>query len=187
MTSAGAHPVPTPFVEADLGVYLCLADTGLRLFSVFDDLTYDRADSDMLSPAMRTHAIDQLAGLGFRQKTGSILENRVEDLRCLIPKATTLGASPFDITRYTRRRPQDFYLLTPTQTACQMIDHYPTHEAVERVRALIQHQPINLLRLADYLERKPTHKAFLGAVGHLKYAQRMAISAEPLRRRRPLG
>ena len=36
--------------------YLQIADEKLRLLSVFDDLKYDRADADMMSPAMRTHA-----------------------------------------------------------------------------------------------------------------------------------
>ncbi|MEO1316229.1 MAG: hypothetical protein AAFW01_06505, partial [Pseudomonadota bacterium] len=57
----------------DRDVYLHLVTTDLRILSVFDDTTYDRADADMLSPAMRQHAIAKLRRLGFRQKTGTLL------------------------------------------------------------------------------------------------------------------
>ncbi|MEM8818691.1 MAG: hypothetical protein AAGE90_04075 [Pseudomonadota bacterium] len=172
---------------ADLGVYLYFADRDLNLLSVFDDTRYDRADADMLSPAMRRHAIDKLRALGFRQKSGTVLVHQSEDIRFLIPKFHALGASPFDITRYTEKRAQDFYILTPTQTACQFIDNYALDAAVARIKALIVKQPINLYRLMDYLERKPAHEAFAEAIGHLKYFQRMAVESEPLRRRRALG
>ncbi len=167
--------------------YLQLADTRLGLISVFDDLKYDRADADMLSPAMRRHAIAKLGGVGFRQVSGTVLENAEAGVRTLIPKSHALGASPFDITRYTPKRSQDFYVLTPTQTACQFVDHYSTDDAVARIKALVAKHPINLFRLMDYLERKPTHDAFLRAIGHLKYVQRKAVESEPLRRRRALG
>ena len=171
----------------DFGPYFLVADPELRVFSVFDDLRYDRADADMVSPAMRKHAIERLGGLGFRQISGNVLENADADVRCLIPKSHALGASPFDITRYTERREQDFYLLTPTQTACQFIDHYPLDDAVERIKVLVTKHPINLYRLMDYLEHKPAHRDFLGAIGHLKYVQREAVESEPLCRRRALG
>ncbi|MEM9223697.1 MAG: hypothetical protein AAGB11_15050 [Pseudomonadota bacterium] len=171
----------------DLGPYIQIADENLNLISIFDDLRYDRSDADILSPAMRVHAVKQLGAIGFKQKSGTVLVHSDLDVRCLIPKFHALGASPFDVTRYTPRREQDFYVLTPTQTACQFIDNYALEDAVERTRALIAKQPINLYRLMDYLERKPTHQDFLQAIGHLKYVQRTAVSSEPLCRRRPLG
>ncbi|MEM1388232.1 MAG: hypothetical protein AAF748_13840 [Pseudomonadota bacterium] len=170
-----------------LGPYLTVADSNLRLISVFDDLKYDRADADILSPAMRRHFLDKFAKLGFRQKTGTIVVNKATDVHCLMPKFHALGASPFDITRFTARREQDFYVLTPTQTACQFIDHYSQDEAVQRIRDLVQTQPINLYRLMDYLERKPKHQSFMSAIGHLRYVQRVAVESEPLCRRRALG
>ncbi len=173
--------------EADLGWYLLVADKELRLFSVFDDLKYDRADADLLSPAMRRHAIEQLRRQGFKQTSGRMLEHVERDVRCVIPKFHALGGSPFDITRYASRRSQDFYLLTPTQTACQIIDHYPHLEAVERIKTLIAKHPINLYRLMDYLEPKPAHQDFRNAIGHLRYVQRKAVESDPLRRRRALG
>lgn len=169
------------------GPYMLVADDGLRLISIFDDLKYDRADADMMSPAMRRHAIDKLGKLGFRQTSGNVLENREADVRCLIPKFHALGASPFDIIRYAERRDQDFYLLTPTQTACQFIDTYAKDDAVARIKRLMETQPINLYRLMDYLEHKPSHQDFLQAIGHLKYVQRVAVESEPLCRRRALG
>ncbi|MEM7439890.1 MAG: hypothetical protein AAF393_09845 [Pseudomonadota bacterium] len=174
-------------VEAcTFGPYMTLADANLNLLSVFDDLKYDRADADMLSPPMRRHAVEQLSALGFRQTAGTVLEHAASGIRCVLPKSHALGASPFDVTRYTPKGPQDYYLLTPTQTACVFIDSYDHAEAVGRVKDLITIQPINILRLADYLEKKPAHTSFKNAIGHLRLVQREAIAAEPLCRRRAL-
>lgn len=167
--------------------YLQIADRGLGVLSVFDDLKYDRADADILSPAMRRHAVQKLAELGFRQISGTVLEEAQSGLRVLIPKFHALGASPFDATRYTPKRPQDLYLLTPTQTACMLVDTYGTDEAVDRIKSLISKHPINIYRLMDYLDGSAKHRDFLSAIGHLKYVQREAISSEPLSRRRALG
>ena len=181
-TAASVDPASVNF-----GHYMTLADERLQLFSIFDDLYYDRADADMLSPAMRKHAIEKLKRIGIRQTSGNVLEDKVGDRRCLMPKSHALGASPFDITRYTPRRVQDYYILTPTQTACQYIDHYPHEEAVERIVHLMRIQPINLIRLMDYLEHTPTHREFLKAVKFLKKTQQEAVKSEPLKRRRALG
>ena len=61
------HPSAVNF-----GHYMTLADDTLNLISIFDDLKYDRADADMMSPAMRRHGIQNLAKLGFRQTSGTI-------------------------------------------------------------------------------------------------------------------
>lgn len=178
------------FEQADtlkLGPYLHIADKDLQILSVFDDLKYDRADADMLSPAMRRHVVQRLEKLGFKQTSGTVMTHQKSGICGLMPKFHALGASPFDITRYTHKRPQDFYILTPTQTACRFIDTYPLEEAVERVKNLIERQPINLYRLMDFLEPKPTHQNFLTAIGHLKYVQRVAVESEPLRSMRALG
>ncbi|GAA0778415.1 hypothetical protein [Roseibium denhamense] len=172
--------------ERDLSVYMTLADADQNIFSVFDDLKYDRSDADIMSPGMRTHAAAQLKPFGFNQVSGSVLQNKDEDIVCYIPKPQVLGASPFDITRYTPKRPQDYYVLTPTQTACRFIDTYAFEEAVERITALVQKQPINLLRLMDYLEDKPAHINIRKALGHFQAVQKLAVASEPLRRRRAL-
>ncbi|SLN43625.1 hypothetical protein PSA7680_02201 [Pseudoruegeria aquimaris] len=166
--------------------YLLVADEQLRIISVFDDLKFDRADMDMLSGPMRRRALQKLAPLGFRQVSGTVLENRADNIRAIMPKFRALGESPFDATRYTERRPQDWFILTPTQAACMFIDTYPHMDAVERIKALVVKQPINLYRIMDYLERKPAHEGFRPAIGHLKYVQRTAVEAEPLRSRRAL-
>jgi hypothetical protein len=166
--------------------YLMLADPAWRLVSVFDDLRYDRADMDMMTGPMRAYATRRLAPLGFRQATGSILENPALDIRMHIPRFRALGASPFDAVRDTPRRAQDYYLLTPTQTAAHIVQHHPVEAAVERIKTLVARQPVNLLRLSDYLEQRRDHQGFLRAIGHLKYVQRMAVESEPLSRRRAL-
>jgi hypothetical protein len=96
-----------PFTEnpeaLNLGPYMCVADAQLRLISIFDDLKYDRADIDMISPAMRNYAVTKLGQFGFKQTSGNMLQHEEASIRCLIPKFHALGASPFDITRYTKR------------------------------------------------------------------------------------
>ena len=133
----------------NFGPYMCVADAGLRLISVFDDLRYDSADLDMISPAMRDHVITRLIPLGFKQVSGSILLHKATVVRCMIPKFQALGALPFNITRYIPSTEQDFYVLTPTQTACQYVNFYQHAEAVKRVKALIIRQPVNLYKVLD--------------------------------------
>ena len=170
-----------------LGHYMMLADARLNLFTVFDDLKYDRSDIDMMSPPMRTHAVSQLKALGFTQTSGTVLYNKRDDVKCFIPKFHALGASPFDIARYTPKRSRDYYILTPTQTACQYIDAYAHENAIEKIVALVKSQPINLFKLVDYLEKKPAHRDFRAAIGYIKSVQREAVTSDPLRRRRALG
>ena len=166
--------------------YLQIADASMGLISVFDDLKYDRADADILSVAMRNHALRKLAPLGFKQTSGTVIYNAEADVKVLMPKFHALGASPFDVARYTLKRDQDFYLLTPTQTACMFIDNFGREEAAARIEELIAKHPVNLMKLVDYLERKDTHTAFKDEVGYLLHVQRKAVASEPLMRRRAL-
>lgn len=166
--------------------YLMIADGPLRIISIFDDLKYDRADMDMISGPMRTRLLGKLEPLGFKQVSGLVIESAEEDVRVHFPKFRALGASPFDAMRDMLRPPQDYAALTPTQAACQMVDHYPVQDAVPRIKTLIQRQPINLLRLMDFLEHTDRQHPFLQAIGHLKYIQRQAVESEPLRSRRAL-
>ncbi|MEM9043991.1 MAG: hypothetical protein AAGC81_04795 [Pseudomonadota bacterium] len=184
-------PTTVPDLIEDLRVldqdpYLSLADPELRVISVFDDLKYDRADMDLLSGPMRRRVIDRIAPLGFKQVSGTVISHKTENVRMLLPKIHALGASPFDATRYIDRGPNDFFILTPTQAACHMIDSYEHYEAVDRIKVLVTTQPINLLRIMDFLERKTSHQTFRSAIGHLKLVQREAVEAEPLCRRRAL-
>lgn len=173
--------------DGKISPHVLLADTKLRLISVFDELRYDRSDADILSPAMRIHLVKVLKEFGFKQTSGTVLTNKVADTRCLLPKFHALGASPFDITRHTERQPQDYYALTPTQTACMFIDNYSLEDAVERVTTLVQKQPINLFKLADFMELKDSHKAFHDAIGYIRHVQRIAIESDALRNFRALG
>lgn len=167
-------------------VYLAVMQAPLNLVSVFDDLKYDRSDLDAVSAPMRRRVVSKLAPMGFRQISGGVLENAEADMRMYFPKFRALGAGPFDTTRDTPRRKQDFYVLTPTQTACQLIQHHSTDDAVAAIEVLIARQPVNLLRIMDFLEKSDAHKAFAGAIGHLEAVQREAVASEPLRSRRAL-
>ncbi|WP_223789620.1 hypothetical protein [Marinicella meishanensis] len=189
--SAAAQAAAVAALDARLLVlhqdpYLCLADPELRLLSVFDDLTYDRSDLDMLTVPMRRRAITALRGLGLQQVSGSVVVDPTTQVRFVFPKFQALGASPFDVARYLKRQAHDYLVLTPTQTACQIIDHHPFDEALERVKALLRQQPINIYRLLDYLEHKPAHNEFLKAIGHLDRVQGEAIAQAPLAQRKPL-
>ena len=177
----------TTLSEASLGPYLYIADTDMKMLSVFDDLFFDRSDADLLTPGMRLHVVKKLTELGFKQQSGTVLQHRESGVRCIIPKSHALGASPFDIIRYTKRTADDFFVLTPTQTACQFVDNYPLEQAVAKTKALIARQPVNLFRLMDYLEPKPHHEEFQQAIGHLRYVQRKAVESEPLCYMRALG
>ena len=169
------------------GHYMMLADARMNLFSVFDDLKYDRSDVDMMSPGMRRYAIEKLGQAGFKQVSGRVLHNEADDIRCLFPKFHALGSSPFDITRYTPKRARDYYLLTPTQTACHIIDAYAREEAVSKLEALVRVQPVNVFKLRDYLEDCAAHREFEPLVGHLMAVQKEAVAADPLCRRRALS
>ncbi|MEM7190969.1 MAG: hypothetical protein AAF439_15265, partial [Pseudomonadota bacterium] len=160
--------------------YLYLVNEPLRLISVFDDLKYDRADMDLLSGPMRNWVLSKLTPLGFQQTSGGVVTHRWYEIRMHIPKFRALGASPFDATRDTPRSARDYYILTPTQTACQFIQEFTTEAAVEAVKELVCKQPVNLLRISDYLDKSDRHQAFKGAIGHLKYVQREAVQSEPL-------
>lgn len=166
--------------------YLMVADAELRLISVFDDLHYDRADLDMLSAPMRRRALSKLAPLGFVQRSGSMIENRDEDIRIHLPKFRALGASPFDALRETPMRPQDFALLTPTQAAAQLIATHPIETAKERVAAIVVKHPVNLLRLFDFQGPGPSQAPVREMLGELVTLQSAAVTNEPLKSRRAL-
>ncbi|MCH2068334.1 MAG: hypothetical protein MK208_13945 [Shimia sp.] len=170
----------------DQDPYLAVVDIERQILSVFDDLRFDRSDADIMAGPMRNHIALKLSAFGFRQVSGHVIENAHHDLRMIIPKFRALGESPFDAIRYTPRRPQDFYILTPTQAACQIIDTYSREEAQDRILTLIQKHPINIYRILDFMDRSDKHMAFRPVLGHLKFVQRKAIRSEPLCRRRAL-
>lgn len=189
-TAASSPACPDAFVARlkvlNRSPYLLLADEGLQLISVFDDLKYDRADMDMMSGPMRRLVVSKLEPLGFRQVSGTVLEHAAEDVRMHFPKFRALGASPFDAIRDTPRRPQDYFILTPTQTACQLIAHHPKDVAVSAIKTLIEKHPVNLMRIFDFLDDSEAHRDFAEAIGYLKFVQRKAVSTEPLQHRRAL-
>ncbi len=188
-----AQPAPSArfdlndvLVTIDNDPYLAVVDAAHQILSVFDDLRFDRSDADIMAGPMRTHIALRLAPFGFRQVSGHVIENTAQDIRMIIPKFRALGESPFDATSYAPRRPQDFFILTPTQAACKLIDTYPLEEAQDRILALLRKHPINIYRILDFMDRSDRHMAFRPVLGHLKFVQRNAIRSEPLCRRRAL-
>jgi len=166
--------------------YLKVLNEPDNIISVFDDTRFDRSDIDLLSPSMRRHVLNQLTALGFKQVSGRVLHHAEDDIRCIMPKPSVLAASPFHITHYERKRPEDYYVLTSTQTACLMIDLHPLEQALEAIIDLQQSQPINVNKIEDYLDYSNRHKEFLPAIPHLRYQQRIAIEKHRLARQKPL-
>lgn len=152
----------------------------MEIISVFDDTQYDRSDFDNLSPAMRHYVKKKLLSLGFTQISGRVFENNIEHMQCEIPKSSVQGASPFHATHYSDKREGDFFILTPTQTACFVVDHFPLDQAVEKIVQLVARQPINIFKLKDYLEGSQAHKAFAEALPFINYKQRLAVESAPL-------
>lgn len=167
--------------------YITIPKSPINIISIFDELKYDRSDLDLVSPAMRHHILERLKKYGFKQTSGNIIEQTQLDVRCIIPKYHALGSSPFDITRYTPKRDHDYYILTPTQTACQFVNTLVFDEAVDAISLLISKQPINLFKLLDFLENNPSHQDFKMAINHLNDLQKTAVESEQLRTMRSLG
>lgn len=175
------------WTKVQKGGYIHVIGEGLNIISIFDELRYDRSDCDIVSPAMRMHLAKQLQKIDFRQVSGSKFHSKKLDICCYIPKSHALGASPFHILDAIKKREQDYYVLTPTQTACQLIKHFDIDLAVERISELIRVQPINIYRLSDYLDYEETYHEFSQAIGHLKYVQRIAIEETSLSKRKALS
>ena len=166
--------------------YLYTLEQPDNIISIFDDLRYDRSDVDIISPGMRLHLLESLRPFGFKQSSGNVISHTDLDIQCIIPKFHALGSSPFDITRYCQKRSQDFYVLTPTQTACQLVDSNDLDEAVSKILQMMKQQPINVYKLLDYLEHTETHQNFYKAVAYLRDQQKSLIQKEPLCFRRSL-
>lgn len=166
--------------------YLNIYQSPVNMISVFDDLRYDRADADLLSPGMRNHVDKKLTSAGFKQESGRVFQHSDNGIRCIIPKSHALGASPFDITRYTPKEEADYYILTPTQTACQFIRYLSVQKAVESIDQLVKTQPVNLIRIGDYLDYESNYKAFAGAIPHLQRQQKAALASTSLAKMRAL-
>lgn len=173
--------------KENYGPYLHIISDTIKAISIFDALHYDRADVDIISPVMRLHLIKKLKDLGFKQTQGRVIENKTLDIKCVIPKFHALGSSPFHITDYTSIRPQDYYVLTPTQTACFIINNFPLETAMEKLKQLIAVQPINIKRISDYIENSGVNLDALSLIGHLKYYQAQALETPELKSIKPLS
>ena len=108
-----------------------------RIISVFDDVRYDRSDIDLLTTSMRKHIINLLKSLDCSLKRGNQLI-APNGTSLWMPKPSVLGASCFDITRYTPREIRDIYILTPTQTAAYWFEHSDLDVAVEGIEAMLK-------------------------------------------------
>lgn len=159
----------------------------INAISVFDDVKYDRADVDMLTPAMRKYIANYLVHRGCQLKSGTAIIHKDLDLTFILPKPSVLGASPFDITHHFPRNESDIYILTPTQSAAYLFDHIELDSAVESISKMIKKQPVNLLKLEDAIGTQVKRQAYLQAMGYLTYCQRQALEQPNMKFKRSLG
>lgn len=159
----------------------------INAISVFDDVKYDRADVDMLTPAMRKYITNYLVERGCKLKSGASVIHKALGLTFILPKPSVLGASPFDITRHFPRNDGDIYIFTPTQTAAYLFDHVDLESAVEQMSEMIKQQPVNLLKLEDAIGKQAKRQDYLQAMGYLTYCQRQSIEQPGMRFKRSLG
>lgn len=159
----------------------------IHAVSVFDDVHYDRADVDMLTPAMRKYVTTCLTDFGCKLKSGTNIIHKNLGITFILPKPSVLGASPFDITKHFPRNEGDIYIFTPTQAAAYLFDHIELETAVKCMSEMIKEQPINLLKLEDTIGKQSKRESYLQAMGHLTYCQRHVVEQPGMRFKRSLG
>ncbi|MBS9777320.1 MAG: hypothetical protein KGV50_01025 [Gammaproteobacteria bacterium] len=174
-------PLDTELSDLHSDKYLYWHAPPLRVISIFDEIKYDRSDLDIVSLGMRRHAIKKLHKFGFTQKSGHVLLQPETGIQCVIPKFVALGASPFSATRYHQRNEYDYWVFTPVQATCFIIENMPFDEAIVRIEDLLRKQPINLYKVIDFLERKSTHQPYHQALKELYELQKELVEKEPLK------
>ena len=92
-----------------------------NLVSIYDDRVYDRSDADFMNTSMRSYFKERLTELQYDWLSGNVLGSPLYTTTFIFPKNGILGASPFDITRFEKRREDDYFVLTPTQVAAYLI------------------------------------------------------------------
>jgi hypothetical protein len=157
------------------------------VISVFDDVKYDRSDIDILGPGMRRYVTKFLTALDCKTRSGSCIVHRQSGLNCWLPKPSVLAASPFDITRYQPRDPEDIYILTPTQTAAYLFQHMDFDLAIIAIFEMIKTQPVNLLKLLDTLETHRERQYYAPVVRYLLDCQKQGVKQAGMKFKRSLG
>ena len=167
---------------ADDYIFVCQS---LNIISIFDATNYDRSDIDLMTPNMRNYIKMKLTQLGFKQISGNLFKNKNNHITCEFTKPNILMASPFkDLQK--NNKSQHCYILTPTQTACQMLLQLETDQAMQQIIALIQLQPVNLYKIKDFCYNEQRLSSLVKLIPELSAQQNQAIKQPKLSKKRSL-
>jgi len=122
----------------------------LPLITVYDDNLFVRNDYDVLSLGQRNYLIRFFAQLGFKQKSGRLLQNEQVNIHLPRPNAN-LAISSFQ-PEFLEFRQQNYYCVTPTMLAETMFYYglqHPEFELMAGLKALIGKCPFNIEWLRD--------------------------------------
>lgn len=165
-----------------------IVELPLNILSVFDHTNYDRSDLDLLSGPQRQYVEKKLKKFGYKFKSGRVLASQESPIVFRIPKQSIISANPFDIIRYEKRDQSDYFVLTPTQSACLMINNILNKDQlVTGLKDLISKQPINLKKIYDNIRFEKSKELYLSIHSELTQYQAEVIKSDALKYKQHLG
>ena len=165
-------------------VYIAYPDS---ILSVFDHTNYDRSDLEILSVPQRKYTERKLKKFGYKFKTGRVLISKDYSQKFRIPKQSIISSNPYDILRYEKRDDGDIYILTPTQAACYILTHYESVELLQRLKSLIEKQPVNLKKIYDHSRFEKTKDSYYRIYRELQNYQDDLVKNSKLKYKNHLG
>lgn len=165
-----------------------VVEAPMSILSVFDHTNYDRSDLDLLSGPQRQYVERKLKKYGYKFKTGRVLQSKTNPIVFRIPKQSIISANPFDIIRYEKRDQGDIFVLTPTQTACLIINRITDQDELkEALKDLIKKQPINLKKIYDNIRFEKSKETYQSIHSELLDFQTEVIKSTDLKYKQHLG
>jgi len=165
-------------------VYITSPD---NILSVFDHTNYDRSDLEILSVPQRKYTEKKLKKFGYKFKTGRVLISNEYTQKFRIPKQSIISSNPYDILRYEKRDDQDIFILTPTQAACYIITHYESVQLMQKLKALIEKQPVNLKKIYDHSRFEKCKDSYYSIYRELQNFQDDLVKNSKLKYKNHLG
>jgi hypothetical protein len=129
----------------------------VRAISIFESVSYNLFDMDVLGPSQREYLISKVAKLGFVQKTGKWLV-APDGTKIYFP-AQKLFNRNFKSFILENQDEHTWMALTPTQAAFLLLKEPKASD--EDLLQLMQTQPFNLHRLGIAVEHEPFFSRFL--------------------------
>lgn len=165
-----------------------VVEGSLNILSVFDHTNYDRSDLDLLSGPQRQYVEKKLKKHGYKFKTGRVLQSKTQSIVFRIPKQSIISANPFDIIRYEKRDQGDIFVLTPTQSACLIINRITVKDELKlALKELIKKQPINLKKIYDNIRFEKSKENYQSIHNELSEFQSEVIKSTHLKYKQHLG